>query len=102
EAYARANVNVQAGDYAMFAVRDTGMGMDAQTQARIFEPFFTTKPVDKGTGLGLATVYGIVKQSGGYNTVESGPGTRGGCWIYLSRVEQPLEYHIAGLANRSE
>ncbi|MGH7318518.1 MAG: ATP-binding protein [Candidatus Rokuibacteriota bacterium] len=91
DAFVSRHAGARAGRYVMLSVRDTGIGMDIEVQGHLFEPFFTTKEPGKGTGLGLATVYGIVKQHQGDITVESKPGRGATFTVYLPRIEEPAD-----------
>jgi two-component system, cell cycle sensor histidine kinase and response regulator CckA len=91
ENFVRSHFGSRGGPFVRLQIADTGLGMDRQTMSHMFEPFFTTKEKGKGSGLGLSTVYGIVKQSGGYITVESAPGIGTSFRIYLPRIDQPSE-----------
>ena len=95
DSYARAQVGVTAGEHIMLAISDTGVGMTAALRQRIFEPFFTTKPTGKGTGLGLATVFGIAQQSGGHVSVYSEPGHGSTFKVYLPRTDRTPDTSVA-------
>jgi CheY-like chemotaxis protein len=84
------NPEIEPGSYVLMSIADSGHGMDDETKFMAFDPFFTTKPAGQGTGLGLSTVYGVIKQSGGHVVLESAPGAGTTLRIYLPRVEAAI------------
>src|SRR5207247_3901918 len=97
-AFARSHAGAVPGAYVRLGVSDTGIGMDEDTRSHLFEPFFTTKPVGQGTGLGLATVYGIVKRNGGYITIASDAKTGTTVRVLWPMNDQP---QASGWASRT-